>query len=103
MGVVATTKTKSTPKVDAQSKNQTDFDPSFLVICWNDPINLMEYVTHVFQRVFGWDQAKAKQHMLEVHHQGRSVVACECLEKAEHYAHPLQKYALHATLEKADV
>ncbi len=85
------------------AKDKSELAPNFLVICWDDPINLMDYVTHVFQRVFGWDETKARHHMLEVHQQGRSVVACEGLEKAEHYAHALQKYTLHATLEKADV
>ncbi len=62
----------------------------------------MEYVAHVFQIVFGWNKEKAVKHMLEVHHEGKSVLACECLEKAEHFVHALQTYALHATLQKAD-
>ena len=73
----------------------------YLVICWDDPVNLMDYVTHVFQAVFGWKKTKAEAHMLEVHTQGRSVLAQEDLEKAEFYVHQLQKYQLHATLERA--
>lgn len=75
-------------------------DPGYLVICWNDPINLMDYVTHVFQMVFGWPKPKAEKHMLEVHNNGKSLLARESLEKAEHYVHQLQSYGLHATLEK---
>jgi ATP-dependent Clp protease adaptor protein ClpS len=77
-------------------------DPGFLVTVWNDPVNFMDYVTHVFMKVFGWGKAKAETHMLEVHHRGRSVVAREGFEKAEYYVHQLQGYHLHATMEKAE-
>ena len=63
-------------------------------------MNLMQYVTHVFQTVFGWDRRKAEKHMLEVHEKGKSVLKRESLEKAEFYVHQLQKYTLHATLER---
>jgi ATP-dependent Clp protease adaptor protein ClpS len=78
------------------------WDPVFHVICWDDPVNLMPYVTHVFRKVFGWDAEKARRHMLEVHEKGRSVVAIEGFEKAEFYVHELQKYALTATMEPAE-
>ena len=82
------------------SQSRTGLVPGFRVICWNDPINLMDYVTHVFQTVFGWNLEKAKKHMLEVHHEGKSLLTREGLEKAEFYVHQLQKYHLHATLER---
>ena len=85
---------------EQETRDQTDREPGFLVICWNDPVNFMEYVTHVFQKVFGWKKTKAEFHMLQVHNQGKSVLARESLEKAEHYVHLLQKYSLHATLER---
>jgi ATP-dependent Clp protease adaptor protein ClpS len=72
----------------------------FLVVCWDDPVNLMQYVTHVFQVVFGWKKAKAETHMLQVHNQGKSILTRESLEKAEFYVHELQKYNLHATMER---
>jgi ATP-dependent Clp protease adaptor protein ClpS len=75
-------------------------EPGYVVICWDDPVNLMPYVTHVFQVVFGWPRAKAEHHMLEVHNHGKSVLARESLEKAEHYVHQLQRYSLHATMER---
>jgi ATP-dependent Clp protease adaptor protein ClpS len=84
---------------DEQTDPQSGLEPGFLVICWNDPVNLMDYVTHVFQVVFGWARAKAEFHMLQVHEQGKSVLTRAGLEKAEHYVHQLQKYSLHATLE----
>ena len=75
-------------------------DRGYLVICWNDPVNLMDYVTHVFQKVFRWQKAKAERHMLQVHNQGKSVLTRDSLEKAEHYVHQLQQYSLHATMER---
>lgn len=83
-----------------ETKPRQTLDPGYLVICWNDPVNYMEYVTHVFQTVFGWPRQKAEFHMRQVHHQGKSVLVRETLEKAEHYVHLLQKYTLHATLER---
>ncbi len=83
-----------------EDKPKSLLEPGYLVICWNDPVNLMDYVTHVFQVVFGWHRKKAEFHMLQVHEQGKSVLARESLEKAEHYVHQLQKYSLHATMER---
>jgi ATP-dependent Clp protease adaptor protein ClpS len=90
------------PDVGPEKKTdeKTGLEPGYLVVCWNDPVNFMDYVTHVFQKVFGWKKTKAEHHMLEVHNQGRSVLTRESLEKAEHYVHQLQKYSLHATMER---
>lgn len=88
-GVVEKTNTRTEQKLE----------PGFLVICWNDPVNLMNYVTHVFEAVFGWTRPKAEHHMLQVHHQGKSVLRRDSLERAEYYVHQLQKYSLQATLE----
>jgi ATP-dependent Clp protease adaptor protein ClpS len=86
---------------EQQTRPQETEDPGYLVICWDDPINLMDYVTHVFQVVFGWNKQKAEYHMLQVHQQGKSVLTRESMEKAEHYVHQLHNYSLHATLERA--
>jgi ATP-dependent Clp protease adaptor protein ClpS len=75
-------------------------EPGYLVIVWNDPVNLMAYVTHVFMKVFGWSKTRAEKHMLEVHERGKSVVARESFERAEFYVHQLQRYSLQATLER---
>jgi len=75
-------------------------EDAYLVVCWDDPVNLMDYVMHVFQKVFGWSQERAHRHMLEVHEQGKSILMRESLEKAEHYVYQLQCYHLQATLEK---
>ena len=72
------------------------------VIVHNDPINLMSYVTMVFQRVFGYARERAERHMLEVHHKGRSLVWSGGHEQAEHYVHQLHSYQLLATMEKSE-
>ena len=89
------------PQIEEGTKTQPKDGraPAYRVIVWNDPVNLMPYVTHVFRQVFGWDKQKAEKHMLEVHEQGKSVVARENLEKAETYVHQLQAFSLHATME----
>jgi ATP-dependent Clp protease adaptor protein ClpS len=89
------------PEIEHEEKtgSKTSFEPGYLVICWDDPVNLMDYVTHVFQEVFGWERKRAEKHMLEVHNKGKSVLTRESLEKAEFYVHQLQKYNLHATME----
>jgi ATP-dependent Clp protease adaptor protein ClpS len=85
---------------EEETKSKEDLEPGYLVVCWDDPVNLMNYVTHVFQVVFRWPKPKAEFHMLQVHNQGKSVLVRESMEKAEHYVHQLQKYSLHATMER---
>jgi ATP-dependent Clp protease adaptor protein ClpS len=101
-GMVETTTPEILPDIGhaEQIGGETSLEPGYLVICWNDPVNFMDYVTHVFQKVFGWKKNKAEYHMLQVHNQGKSVLTRESLEKAEHYVHQLQKYSLHATMER---
>ena len=87
---------------EAEEKPRSNLEPGYLVICWNDPVNLMDYVTHVFQAVFGWPKAKAEKHMLQVHQNGKSLLVRETFEKAEHYVHQLQGYGLNATMEREE-
>ena len=83
------------PDTDAVS----DPDVPWVVIVWNDPINLMSYVTYVFQKLFGYSREKATQLMLEVHHNGRSVVSEGTREKAEFDVFRLHEHGLWATME----
>jgi ATP-dependent Clp protease adaptor protein ClpS len=85
--------------IETKDESKEGLEPGYLVICWNDPVNYMDYVTHVFQKVFGWAKKKAEFHMLQVHEQGKSVLTRESMEKAEHYVHQLQRYSLHASME----
>jgi ATP-dependent Clp protease adaptor protein ClpS len=92
------------PDTDKEKKTKSKSRPDrgYLVICWNDPVNLMDYVTHVFQMVFCWPKARAERHMLQVHNAGKSVLVRETFEKAEHYVHQLHGYGLHATMEREE-
>ena len=87
--------------VEKESSAQSALDVPWNVVVHNDPVNLMTYVTMVFQRVFGYSKERAQNHMLEVHQQGRSIVWTGVREPAECYVEQLQAYLLLATLEKA--
>jgi ATP-dependent Clp protease adaptor protein ClpS len=77
-------------------------DRPWLVVVWNDPINLMSYVTWVFQKLFGYSRAKATKLMLDVHHKGRAVVSSGPREKAELDCFRLHAHGLWATITKTD-
>jgi len=84
------------------TSEQDEPDRPWLVIVWNDPINLMSYVTWVLQKLFGYSRAKATKLMLDVHHKGRAVVSSGTREKAELDCFRLHGYGLWATLTKSD-
>ncbi|HUP72054.1 MAG TPA: ATP-dependent Clp protease adapter ClpS [Acidimicrobiales bacterium] len=77
-----------------------DLDKPWLVIVWNDPINLMSYVTFVLQKLFGYSRAKAEKMMLDVHHKGRAIVSSGSQEKAELDVSRLHEHGLWATMEQ---
>lgn len=83
-------------------ESKTEPDRPWLVIVWNDPINLMTYVTYVLQKLFNYPRAKAEKLMLQVHHEGRAVVSSGSREKAELDCFKLHAYGLWATLAKSD-
>jgi ATP-dependent Clp protease adaptor protein ClpS len=89
------------PAVDVApvSGEELEVDRPWLVIVWNDPVNLMNYVTYVFQKLFGYSFAKATRLMLDVHHKGRAVVASGPRERAELDVARLHRHGLWATLE----
>jgi len=93
---------KTRPFIAPVAKSEQEHAPTFYVVCWNDPVNLMSYVTHVFMKIFGWNKQKAEKHMMEVHEKGKSVLAREGAEKAEFLVHQLHKYKLQATMEPAE-
>jgi ATP-dependent Clp protease adaptor protein ClpS len=78
-----------------------DADRPWLVIVWNDPINLMSFVTFVFQKLFGYSKEKATSLMLDVHHKGRAVVSSGTRERAELDVYRLHEYGLWATMEQS--
>jgi ATP-dependent Clp protease adaptor protein ClpS len=75
-------------------------DVPWIVIVWNDPVNLMTYVVFVLQKLFGYSRAKATRLMLQVHHEGRAVVANGTREKCETDVARLHAYGLWATLQR---
>lgn len=75
-------------------------DVPWVVIVWNDPINLMSYVVWVFQKLFGYSREKATKLMLDVHHKGKAVVSHGTREKCEHDVARLHAHGLWATMQK---
>lgn len=76
-----------------------DTDQPWIVLVWNDPINTMEYVTLVFQKLFGYSKEKAEKLMLDVHNLGRAVVSSGPREKAEIDVFRLHEHGLWATMQ----
>ena len=77
-----------------------DIDRPWIVLVWNDPINLMSYVTYVLQKVFGYSREKAVSLMLDVHEKGRAVVSNGSKEKAELDVFRLHEHGLWATMQQ---
>ena len=77
-------------------------DRPWVTVVWNDPVNLMDYVTHVFMSHFGYSKEKATELMLEVHHEGRSAVSNGSREEMERDVEAMHGYGLWATLVKDD-
>jgi ATP-dependent Clp protease adaptor protein ClpS len=75
-------------------------DVPWIVLVWNDPVNTFNYVTFVFQKLFGYSREKATRLMLQVHHEGRAVVASGTREKCETDVARLHAYGLWATMQK---
>jgi ATP-dependent Clp protease adaptor protein ClpS len=75
-------------------------DRPWIVIVWNDPINLMSYVTFVFQKLFGYTKEKATKLMLDVHYKGKAVVSSGPREKAELDVFRLHEHGLWATMQQ---
>ncbi len=81
-----------------QSADEVTPEKPWLTIVWNDPINLMSYVTYVFEHVFGYPKPKAEKLMLDVHHKGKAVVASGTREAMERNVEVLHGYGLWATV-----
>jgi ATP-dependent Clp protease adaptor protein ClpS len=80
----------------------TVLDSPWVTIVWNDPVNLMNYVSWVFRSYFGFSRAEADVRMLQVHHDGRAVVATGGREEMERHVEAMHDFGLWATLAKAD-
>jgi ATP-dependent Clp protease adaptor protein ClpS len=97
-----TAPTLSTAPLEVQEpdlEEVTVTDKPWIVVVWNDPVNLMSYVVYVFQKLFGYSREKATKLMLEVHHDGKSVVTDGSREKCEADVARLHAHGLLATME----
>jgi ATP-dependent Clp protease adaptor protein ClpS len=83
------------PEIDSV----VDEERPWVVIVWNDPINLMTYVAYVFRKLFGYSEEKANKLMLDVHHKGRATVSSGTRTEAERDVHRLHSHGLWATME----
>ncbi len=80
----------------------TALDSPWVTIVWNDPVNLMNYVAYVFRSYFGFSRAEAERRMLQVHNDGRAVVATGSREEMERHVEAMHDFGLWATLTKAN-
>jgi ATP-dependent Clp protease adaptor protein ClpS len=87
---------------DPRAEEDTGLGQPWVVLVWNDPVNLMSYVAYVFQTYFGYGRAKSQRLMLDVHQKGRAAVAHGDREQMERHVEALQGYGLWATLQKDD-
>jgi ATP-dependent Clp protease adaptor protein ClpS len=93
------------PQVTPVETPDTDEVPAadrpWVTIVWNDPVNLMSYVTWVFQTLFGYDREKAERLMMDVHRKGRATVSSGARERMEFDATRLHGYGLWATVDRS--
>jgi ATP-dependent Clp protease adaptor protein ClpS len=75
-------------------------DSPWVTLVWNDPVNLMSYVSYVFRSYFRFDRAEAEKRMLQVHHDGRAVVATGSREEMERHVEAMHDFGLWATVQK---
>jgi ATP-dependent Clp protease adaptor protein ClpS len=97
--IFAATAPSEVMRPDTEQSLRTEMP--WLVIVWNDPINLMSYVTFVFQKLFGYSQEKAHRLMMDVHTKGRAVVSSGARERAELDVARLHQHGLWATMEQS--
>ncbi len=74
----------------------------WVTIVWDDPVNLMSYVTHVFVSYFHYSKSKAAKLMLQVHNEGKAVVSSGSREEMERDVGAMHEHGLWATMDKAD-
>lgn len=90
-----------TPLEETLTDSSADIAPVWVCIVWNDPINLMSYVTYVFMTYFGYSKSKAEKLMMDVHTKGKALVNKGSREEMERDVSAMHSYGLMATLEKA--
>ena len=104
MGGVSASPTEVEPDIEEHLVPDDITIPAtpWVTVVWNDPVNLMSYVTYVFQKYFGYDRKKAEKLMMEVHEEGRSAVSSGSREEMERDVQAMHEYGLWATLQKSE-
>ena len=100
-GAVVPPETAPVGDIETILDQDTTSDRPWLVIVWNDPINLMSFVTFVLQKLFGYSKEKATAMMLDIHNKGRAVVSSGTRERAELDVYRLHEHGLWATMEQS--
>ena len=90
------------PRADEDVDTLRAAETPWQTVVWNDPVNLMSYVTYVFRTYFGYDKRKAEKLMMEVHEDGRSVVSSGSREEMERDVQAMHEYGLWATMQRED-
>jgi len=93
-------KTKS--KIEEEIQAIFNSDKPWVTIVWDDPVNLMTYVTYVFMELFGYSKERAMELMLKVHNEGKAIVSTGSREEMEHDVARLHEFGLWATLQRGD-
>jgi ATP-dependent Clp protease adaptor protein ClpS len=86
--------------LEPDTDDAVDVDTPWIVLVWNDPINLMSYVTFVLRKLFGYSKEEATKLMLQVHHEGKAVVASGTRSEAERDVFRLHEHGLWATMQQ---
>jgi len=86
--------------VEPETTEEVDLDSPWVVIVWDDPINLMSYVAFVFRKLFGYSKEEAERLMLQVHHEGKAVVSSGSRDEAERDVFRLHEHGLWATMQQ---
>ncbi|MFJ1460234.1 ATP-dependent Clp protease adapter ClpS [Nocardia wallacei] len=104
-GSIATVRL-SAPQATPETVEATEIleaeDRPWVTVVWDDPVNLMHYVTYIFQKLFGYSKAKATELMLKVHNEGKAVVSSGSRDKMEHDVQRLHAAGLWATMQRDD-
>ena len=88
-------------ELDSDLITEHSLDTPWSTVVWNDPVNLMSYVSRVFRTYFGYSRDEAERLMLQVHHDGRAIVATGPREEMERHAEAMHEHGLWATIDQA--
>ena len=93
---------KTKTKIEEEIQAIFNSDKPWVTIVWDDPVNLMTYVTYVFMELFGYSKERASELMLKVHNDGKAIVSTGSREEMEHDVARLHEFGLWATLQRGD-